>query len=141
MLNNMSKLERFGVSMENDLVASFDKVLKKKGYQNRSEAIRDLVRNLLVEEDVKLGSKEVIGTITIVYSHHVHDLSDTLNHIQHDHHALIISTVHVHLDEHNCLEVLIVKGKASEIKTISDRLISIKGVKHGKLTITATGKE
>jgi CopG family nickel-responsive transcriptional regulator len=137
----MSKLERFGVSMEQDLVKTFDGIIDKKGYQNRSEAIRDLIRNLIVDENVKLGSKEVIGTITIVYSHHIHDLTDTLNHIQHHFHEQIISTVHVHLDEHNCMEVLIVKGKANDIKQIADKLISTKGVKHGKLTITTTGKE
>ncbi|MFC1559676.1 nickel-responsive transcriptional regulator NikR [Candidatus Margulisiibacteriota bacterium] len=138
---NTSQLERFGVSMESELIESFDKLISKKGYPNRSEAIRDLVRNLMVEEETKLGTKEVIGTITIVYSHHIHDLTDTLNHIQHDFHDQVISTVHVHLDEHNCLEVLIVKGKGKEIKKIADKLISTKGVKHGKLTITTTGKD
>ena len=137
----ISQLERFGVSMESELIKGFDKLVDKKGYPNRSEAIRDLVRNLMVEEEAKLGTKEVIGTITIVYSHDTHDLTDTLNHIQHHSHEQIVSTVHVHLDEHNCLEVLIVKGKGEEIKKIADRLISTKGVKHGKLTITTTGKE
>jgi CopG family transcriptional regulator, nickel-responsive regulator len=137
----MATLERFGVSMEKDLLKKFDTVIDGKGYENRSEAIRDLVRNLIVEENVKLGSSEVIGTITIVYSHHIHDLSDSLNHIQHHFTHQIISTVHVHLDEHNCMEVLIVRGKASDIKQISDKLISTKGVKHGKLTFTTTGKE
>ena len=127
--------------MEKDLLSKFDKINKGKGYANRSEAIRDLIRNLIVEENAKLGSKEVIGTVTIVYSHHIHDLSDTLNHIQHHFTHQIISTVHVHLDEHNCMEVLIVKGKAGSIKQIADKLISIKGVRHGKLTITSTGKE
>ncbi len=134
----MSNLERFGVSMEQGLIKTFDKIIDKKGYPNRSEAIRDLIRNLIVEENVKLGSKEVIGTITIVYSHEIHDLTDDLNQIQHHFHDQIISTVHVHLDEHNCMEVLIVKGKAADIKQISDKLISTKGVKHGKLTITTT---
>jgi CopG family transcriptional regulator, nickel-responsive regulator len=137
----MTKLERFGVSMEKELLVKFDAINKGKGYANRSEAIRDLIRNLLVEENSKLGTKEVIGTITIVYSHHIHDLTDNLNHIQHHFTHQIISTVHVHLDEHNCMEVLIVKGKANDIKAIADKLISTKGVKHGKLTITTTGKE
>ena len=136
-----SQLERFGVSMESELIESFDKLIDKKGYPNRSEAIRDLIRNLIVEEEAKLGSKEVIGTITLVYDHHVHDLNDKLNDIQHDHHDLITSTTHVHLDHNNCLEVLIVKGSGSKIKKIADQLISTKGVKHGKLTITTTGKE
>jgi CopG family nickel-responsive transcriptional regulator len=137
----MSKLERFGVSMEQGLLKEFDGIIDDKGYANRSEAIRDLIRNMIVEENTKLGSKEVIGTVTIVYSHDIHDLNDTLNHIQHHFHDQIISTVHVHLDEHNCMEVLIVKGKANNIKQVADKLISIKGVKHGKLTITTTGKE
>jgi CopG family nickel-responsive transcriptional regulator len=137
----MSQLERFGVSMEKGLINNFDHIIDNKGYPNRSEAIRDLVRNMIVEENARLGSKEVISTITIVYSHDVHDLTDSLNHIQHHFHDLIISTVHVHLDERNCMEVLIVKGKANYIKQIADKLISIKGVKHGKLTITTTGKE
>jgi CopG family nickel-responsive transcriptional regulator len=140
-LIGMSKLERFGVSMEKELLSKFDRLNREKGYANRSEAIRDLVRNLMVEENARLGSKEVIGTVTIVYSHDIHDLTDTLNHIQHNYHDQIISTVHVHLDEHNCMEVLIVKGKAGNVKEIADRLTTVKGVKHGKLTITTTGKE
>ena len=136
----MSDLERFGISLPKDLLAKFDKVIAKKGYENRSEAIRDLMRDHLVEEAIEEG-KEVFGSVTIVFDHHVHDLADKLNHIQHDFFENIISSTHIHLDHHNCLEVLALKGKAERVKTISDKLISTKGVKHGKLVITTTGKE
>ena len=137
----MAKTVRFGVAMDDDLLGKFDRVIDRKGYKNRSEAIRDLVRNLLVEEEWAAGEEETVGTITLVYDHHVHDLQDTLTDLQHDLHEAIISTIHVHLDAHNCLEVLIVKGKSGDIKGAADRLIGTKGVKHGRLTMTTTGKE
>ncbi len=137
----MAKTVRFGVAMDDDLLGKFDRVIDRKGYENRSEAIRDLVRNLLVEEEWAAGKEETVGTITLVYDHHVHDLQDTLTDLQHNLHEAIVSTVHVHLDAHNCLEVLIVKGKSGDIKTAADRLIGTKGVKHGRLTMTTTGKE
>lgn len=137
----MARTVRFGVAMDDDLLGKFDRVIDSKGYENRSEAIRDLVRNLLVEEEWAAGAEETVGTITLVYDHHVHDLQDTLTDLQHDLHEAIISTVHVHLDAHNCLEVLIVKGKSGDIKAAADRLIGTKGVKHGRLTMTTTGKE
>jgi len=136
----MSDLERFGISLPKDLLVKFDKVIKRKGYANRSEAIRDLMREHLVEEAIE-EDKEVVGTVTIVYDHHIRDLSDKLTHIQHDYHKNIVSTTHIHLDHHNCLEVLVVKGKSGKVKGIGEKLISTKGVKHGKLVITATGKE
>lgn len=137
----MAKTVRFGVAMDDDLLGKFDKLIDTKGYENRSEAIRDLVRNLLVEEEWTAGDEETVGTITLVYDHHVHDLQDTLTDLQHNLHEDIISSVHVHLDAHNCLEVLIVKGKGGDIKAAADRLIGTKGVKHGRLTMTTTGKE
>jgi CopG family nickel-responsive transcriptional regulator len=137
----MAKTVRFGVAMDDDLLWKFDRVVDRKGYENRSEAIRDLVRNLLVEEEWAAGDEETVGTITLVYDHHVHDLQDTLTDLQHNLHEDIISSVHVHLDAHNCLEVLIVKGKSGDIKTAADKLIGTKGVKHGRLTMTTTGKE
>ncbi|MBN2057190.1 MAG: nickel-responsive transcriptional regulator NikR [Candidatus Saganbacteria bacterium] len=136
----MTELERFGVSIPDDLLAKFDKLIARKGYANRSEAIRDLMRDVIVEQSVA-EDREVVGTVTIVYDHHTRDLSDRLNDIQHDSYHSIVSTTHIHLDHHNCLEVLIVKGKSSEVKAIADKLISTKGVKHGKLVMTATGKE
>lgn len=137
----MAKTVRFGVAMDDDLLGKFDKVIDEKGYENRSEAIRGLVRNLLVEEEWAAGEEETVGTITLVYDHHVHDLQDTLTDLQHNLHEDIISSIHVHLDAHNCLEVLIVKGKSGDIKAAADRLIGTKGVKHGRLTMTTTGKE
>ncbi|MFH1737326.1 MAG: nickel-responsive transcriptional regulator NikR [Actinomycetota bacterium] len=137
----MAKTVRFGVAMDDDLLWKFDRVVDRKGYENRSEAIRDLIRNLLVEEEWAAGEEETVGTITLVYDHHVHDLQDTLTDLQHNLHEDIISSIHVHLDAHNCLEVLIVKGKSGDIKTAADKLIGTKGVKHGRLTMTTTGKE
>ena len=137
----MEEIVRFGVSMEKNLLESFDEIILKKGYTNRSEALRDLVRDHLVEEELKVEKKEMIGIITIVYNHHTRGLSDTLTDLQHQFHGLIISTMHLHLDEDNCLEVLVVKGMVDKIKTVADKLISTHGVKHGKLTMTTTGKE
>lgn len=136
----MSKLERFGISIPKDLLKRFDQAISKKGYPCRSEAIRDLMRDNLVGEAIQ-KDKEVIGTLTIVYNHEVRDLADKLTDLQHHHYKNIISTTHIHLDKHNCLEVLVVKGKSQKVKEIADRLISTKGVKHGKLTMTTTGKE
>ena len=127
--------------MDKSLLDKFDGLIVKKGYRNRSEALRDLVRNLLVEEYWTQGGKETVGTVTIVYSHHVRELSEILTEIQHHYHSEIISCLHVHLDAHNCLEVLAVKGKAGRIKSISDKIIATKGVKHGKLVMTTTGKD
>ena len=137
----MEEIVRFGVSMEKNLLAGFDELISRKGYTNRSEALRDLVRDHLVEEEWKVEKKEMIGTITIVYNHHTRGLSDTLIDLQHHFHNLIISTMHLHMDEDNCLEVLVVKGMVDKIKSIADKLISTRGVKHGKLTMTTTGKE
>jgi CopG family nickel-responsive transcriptional regulator len=137
----MSRTVRFGVAMEKLLLDKFDQLIIKKGHKNRSEAIRDLVRNNLVEEEWKIGDKEAVGTVTIVYSHHVRELTDSLTELQHYYHSEIISCMHVHLDAHNCLEVLAVKGKAGRIKKIADTLIATKGVKHGKLAMTTTGKD
>jgi len=135
------EIVRFGVSMEKSLLKSFDELISRKGYTNRSEAVRDLIRDRLVEEEWRGGEKEMIGTITLVYNHHTRGLSDTLTDLQHHFHELIISTMHLHLDEENCLEVLAVKGRADKIKAVADKLISVRGVKHGKLTMTTTGKE
>jgi CopG family nickel-responsive transcriptional regulator len=134
-------LTRFGVSIETNLLERFDRLIKEKSYKNRSEAIRDLIRDHLVQEEWKLGVKETVGTITLVYNHHTRELADSLTHLQHDHYESVISSMHVHMDEHNCLEVLVVKGKANQIKRIADKLIGTRGVKHGKLTLTTQGKD
>lgn len=133
-------VKRVGISLNSLLLKSFDILIAKKGYANRSEALRDLIRDSLVRDEWESGDKETVGTITIVYSHHTRELSDTLTDLQHHFYSSIISSMHVHLDEHNCLEVIAVKGKAMDIKKIADRLIGIKGVKHGKLSLTTTGR-
>ena len=136
----MPDLIRFGISMEKELLGRLDQEIVKRGYPNRSEAIRDLIRNQLVEIDWSQEEEEVAGTITIIYNHHVRGLSDLLLELQHDHHHMIISVMHVHLEHEHCLEVMVIKGMASEAKELAGRLIGVKGVKHGKLTITSTGK-
>lgn len=136
----MSDLTRFGVSIETRLLERFDHLTRGKGYGSRSEAIRDLIRDRLVREEWTVGTRETVGTITLVYNHHTRELSDHLTHMQHDHHQMIISSMHVHMDAHNCLEVLVVRGKAKKIRTLADRLIGTRGVKHGKLTLATAGK-
>ncbi len=131
---------RFGISLDSALLERFDGRIKKKDYANRSEAIRDLIRDSLVVEEWESATAETVGTITLVYSHDTRELTDNLTDLQHHYHNSIISAMHIHLDEHNCLEVIVVKGRAKDIKTIADRLIGTKGVKHGKLTVTTTGK-
>lgn len=135
----MSELARIGVAIDADLLEKFDGHIARRGYTNRSEAFRDLIRDELIEEDWKKPDANVVGTVTLVYDHHVRQLSERLTSMQHDHHHHILSTLHVHLDHDNCLEVLIVKGKSAQVRKIADALISTKGVKHGRLTITTTG--
>jgi len=136
----LSELERFGVSMEDDLLSRFDSLIEERGYNSRSEAIRDLVRRELVAEEWADPQAEVIGTITIVYEHHEHELANVLTELQHNHHDSIVCSTHVHLDPHNCLEVIIVRGPSNRVKRIADSLISTRGVKHGQLVSTTTGK-
>jgi len=134
-------LRRFGISLDEGLLKRFDSHISRKGYANRSEAIRDLIRDSLVKEEWEDGKRETVGTITIVYSHDKRELTDALIDFQHDHYTSVLSSLHIHLDEHNCLEVIVVKGRARDIKKIADRLIGTKGVKHGRLTLATTGKE
>jgi CopG family nickel-responsive transcriptional regulator len=138
---NMSGVVRFGVSIDSQLMKKFDASIDRKGYGSRSEAIRDLIRDRLVEEEWESGDKETVGTITIVYNHHTRELDHALTDMQHKSFHQIISALHIHLDAHNCLEVLVVKGKSADIRAIADRLIGTRGVKHGKLTMTTTGRE
>jgi len=137
----MAGVARFGVSIDSPLMKKFDALIEKKGYKARSEALRDLIRDRLVEEEWESGDKETVGTITIVYNHHTRELDHALTDLQHRSFHQIISALHVHLDAHNCLEVLVVKGKSRDIRKIADSLIGTRGVKHGKLTMTTTGKE
>ncbi len=137
----MSGIIRFGVSIDSQLSKKFDSLISRKGYATRSEAIRDMIRDTLVEQEWESGKHDTVGTITIVYNHHTRELEHALTDMQHKSFHHIISTLHVHLDAHNCLEVLVVKGRSQEIRKIADRLIGTRGVKHGKLTMTTTGKE
>lgn len=137
----MGDTTRFGISIDSDLLESFDRLLTRKGYENRSEAIRDLIRAAIVEEKQESGNEEMVGTVTMVYNHHVRDLSDKLTEHQHQHHHQVVSALHVHLDAHNCLEVLILRGTAQDIRKISDELLGVKGVKHGRLFMTTANAE
>jgi CopG family nickel-responsive transcriptional regulator len=137
----MSGLSRIGVAIDTDLLTEFDKLIGQRGYTNRSEAFRDLIRDELIEKVSESPDSQVVGTLTLVYDHHVRMLNDKLTGIQHEFHHSILSTLHVHLDHDNCLEVLIVRGKSAEVRRVADVLISTKGVKHGRLTITTSGAE
>jgi len=138
---SMPGLTRFGVSIDDQLIKKFDALIARKGYANRSEAIRDMIRDMLVEQEWASGGGETVGTITLVYNHHTRELDHALTDMQHKSFHNIISALHIHLDAHNCLEVLVVRGRSREIKMIADHLIGTRGVKHGKLTMTTTGKE
>ncbi len=135
----MSELSRIGVAIDSDLLKKFDALIASRGYTNRSEAFRDLIRDELVEQAAQAPDFQVVGTLTLVYNHHVRMLSDKLTDLQHAHYHLFLSTLHVHLDHDNCLEVLIIRGLAQEVKSVADALIATKGVKHGRLTITSSG--
>jgi CopG family transcriptional regulator, nickel-responsive regulator len=130
------KITRFGVSIEPDLLKKFDKIIKKEGYTNRSEKIRDLIRKNLINKETTDPNTEAIGTLTMIYDHHTGDLTNKLLDMQHDHHSEILTTTHVHIDHHNCLEVLVLKGKTKNIQKLADNIIALKGIKHGELVIT-----
>ena len=137
----MSGLSRIGVAIDTELLDKFDRLISQRGYTSRSEAFRDLIRDDLVERTWESPNSQVVGTVTLVYDHHVRLLNEKLTNIQHDYHHAILSTLHVHLDHDNCLEVLVVRGRAAEVRKVADALISTKGVKHGRLTITTSGAE
>ena len=132
----MHHLSRFGVSLEEDLLAAFDLSIGGMGYQNRSEAIRDLIRDHLIQKKVGAGDTEVIGVVTLVYDHRVHHLSDLLADMQHKADVAVSASLHIHLDEHNCLEVIVIRGRADKVHQIASKLIATKGVQNGKLVIT-----
>jgi CopG family nickel-responsive transcriptional regulator len=131
---------RFGVSIDEELLSRFDEEIVRRGYANRSEAIRDLIRERLVREEWRAG-QEVVGVITLVYDHHVRELESKITDIQHDHHSKVLSAMHIHLDHDNCLEIIAVKGEGAEIAELAAKLIGLKGVRHGRLTATTTGKD
>lgn len=136
----MSKVFRFGVSLDKGLLEKFDWLIKDKSYSSRSEAFRDLIRQELVKKEWQEG-KEVAGAINLIYDHHKRELLKKITDIQHDFQKLIISTQHIHLDHNNCLEIIAVKGNPREVQKLSDTLKSIKGVKHGTLSMSTTGKD
>ncbi len=136
----MADLVRTGVSLEQDLLEKFDRVIARRGYHNRSEAIRDLIRETLVSEEVS-SNKPVVATLSMIYDHHRPELSNKLTEAQHHHHDSVLAATHVHLDHDNCLEVVIMKGPAGEVQHLADHMLSLKGVKHGKLVITSTGAD
>jgi len=137
----MGRLARFGVAMDEDLLERFDTLVARRGSgANRSEAVRDLVRDALVDAEWEGSDEEIVGTVTMVFDHHASDLSEKLDSLQHEHYREIVSTLHVHLDPHNCLEVLVIRGSSPEVRGIADALLGTKGVKHGKLVTTTTGR-
>lgn len=136
----MSEVVRFGVSLEKELLDKFDRLIKEKKYSNRSEAIRDLIRENLVKREWVEG-KEVAGAITLVFDHHKRDLVNILTDIQHDFYQIIISSQHIHLDHSNCLEIIVVRGRPTEVRELANKLKSNRGVKYGALSIATTGKE
>lgn len=133
----MDNTKRFGVSVPPDLLKKFDEKIDEKMYTNRSEAIRDLIRDFLVEEKWEETDEEVYGSLTIIFDHEKKGISDKLTEMEHQDHTHIVSTMHIHLDKHNCMETMAIKGKPHDIKQIADKLISTKGVKHGKLMMTS----
>lgn len=133
----MGDLARIGVAIDGDLLERFDSFNSRRGYTNRSEAFRDLIRDALIQESTEAPDNPVVGTLTLVYDHHVRMLSDRLTEMQHEHHHEIVSTLHVHLDHDHCLEVLVLRGRSASVRKIADRLISVKGVQHGRLTLTS----
>lgn len=134
----MGELIRFGVSLDEDLLAEFDTLRKRQNYASRSEALRDMIRNALIAESLRDDDAEAAGVLTLIYDHHTTDLSRRLTEQQHDAHDLVVATLHVHLDHHNCMEMLVLRGTTGEIRALSDQLRAIKGVKHGAISITTT---
>ncbi len=133
----MAQLTRTGVAIDADLLARFDRFIGKKGYSNRSEAFRDLIRDRLVTAAIEAPEAQVVGTITLIYNHHSRLLPDKLTSLQHHHHEVIIATTHAHLDHNTCLEVIVVKGQSRQVQRLADLLIGTKGVQHGRLVMSS----
>ena len=134
----MGVLSRIGVAIDSDLLDRFDHFISRMGYTNRSEAFRDLIRDRLVAEQTESPNATVVGTVTLIYDHHAHGVTEKLTGLQHANHDLVVSTSHAHLDHDSCLEVLIVHGKSARVEEFAGRLIGLKGVQHGRLVMTAT---
>lgn len=136
----MSELERFSISIPKGLLVALDSRNERKGYGNRSEAIRDLVREALVKDEWTDPEAHVAATVTLVYDHHTRTLTERITSVQHDYGNLVVSTLHVHLDHHNCLEVVVLRGEARNVQALADALTSIRGVKHAQVTRATDGK-
>ena len=132
----MGILSRIGIAIDSDLLQRFDRSIKQRGYTNRSEAFRDLIRDRLVTEQTAAPTSPVVGTVTLIYDHHASGITEKLTEAQHEHHELVVSTTHAHLDHDSCLEVLIVHGKSAQVTHFADQLIGLKGVQHGRLVMT-----
>lgn len=139
----MSDISRFGVSVDDTLLQSFDQLINGQGYENRSEALRDLMRDALVKSRLETSpeNSEALGSLTLVYDHHARELNDKMNELQHDHHDLVVSVLHVHVSHDDCMEVIVLRGKVREIRELSDGLLSLKGVKHGRLFVTLSSEQ
>ena len=133
----MSNIIRFGVSLEDDLLTAFDAWREQRASPSRSEAIRDLIRAALVEDTTAQGEARAVGTLSLVYNHHHSDLAQKLTELQHDVHDLIVTSLHIHLDHDNCLEVLVLRGKSDDIRALAQRILAVKGVQHGQLALSA----
>ncbi len=134
----MPQLSRTGVSLDEDLLKEFDRLIAKRGYKNRSEALRDLIRETLVAEAVD-DNQPMVGTLTLIYDHHLPNLMQKLTDAQHHAHNMVLASTHVHLDHDHCLEVILMQGPSKDIRAMADRILSLRGVKHGKLVLTGTG--
>ncbi len=132
----MGELSRIGIALDSDLLKQFDRSIEKSGYTNRSEAFRDLIRDRLVRERTAAPNATVVGTVTLIYNHHAFGITEKLTNAQHEHHDLVVSTSHAHLDHDSCLEVLIVHGNAARVQHFADMIIGLKGVQHGRLVMT-----
>jgi CopG family nickel-responsive transcriptional regulator len=133
----MGDLSRIGVSIDSKLLHRFDSFIADQGYDNRSEAFRDLIRDRLIGSAVTPSNALVVGTVTLIYDHHTRLLPEKLTDLQHESHAIVISTLHAHLDHNNCLEVVVLRGKSRDVQKLADRLISTKGVQHGRLVMSS----
>jgi CopG family nickel-responsive transcriptional regulator len=132
-------MERYTITIQEDLLERFDESIRKKGYKNRSEAFRDLVRDSLVEEEWAEETQKVAATVTLVYNHHIPELSHKLTDLQHHHGKIVQAATHIHLDDENCLEVIILRGICKQVRHLAEKLISVRGVKHGKIVHTTEG--
>lgn len=137
----MSQIERVGVSLDKELLSTFDQLIKTQGYSNRSEAIRDLIRERLSQDQLAKASAKAVGGIFLVYDHHSTALTDKLTNLQHNHLLHVIASTHIHLDHHNCLEIIILKGKVKEIEDLANQMAALKGVKLSRVNLMTTGKE